>query len=62
MQDQARDLGQAICLCYFALNAGHMLEDMPEALDTAAFTGPVLPAMIDWPQVPALIADSLKRA
>ncbi|MBA86331.1 cobalamin biosynthesis protein CbiX [Thalassobius sp. S69A] len=62
VQDQARDLGQAICLCYFALNAGHMLEDMPEALDTAAFTGPVLPAMIDWPQVPALIADSLKRA
>lgn len=62
VQDQARDLGQAICLCYFALNAGHMLEDMPEALESAAFTGPVLPAMIDWPQVPALIADSLKRA
>lgn len=60
--DQARDLGQAICLCFFAINAGHMLEDMPQALSQAGFTGPVLPAMIDWNSVPALIADSLKRA
>lgn len=62
VQDQARDLGLAICLCYFALNAGHMLDDMPTALTEAGFTGPVLPAMIDWPHVPALIADSLRRA
>lgn len=62
VRDQAQGLGQAICLCYFALNAGHMQDDMPEALDAAAFAGPVLPPMIDWPQVPALIADSLRRA
>lgn len=60
--DQARDLGQAICLCFFALNAGHMLDDMPQALEEAGFTGPVLPSMIDWPQVPQLIANSLQAA
>ncbi|THD76272.1 cobalamin biosynthesis protein CbiX [Thalassobius vesicularis] len=60
--DQARDLGQAICLCFFALNAGHMLDDMPQALEEAGFTGPVLPPMIDWPQVPQLIANSLQAA
>lgn len=60
--EQARDLGQAICLCFFALNAGHMLDDMPQALEQAGFAGPVLPPMIDWPQVPQLIADSLQAA
>lgn len=62
VEDQARDLGQAICLCFFALNAGHMQDDMPQALNAAGFTGPVLPPMIDWPQVPELIAESLRAA
>jgi sirohydrochlorin ferrochelatase len=62
VEAMARGLGQAICLPFFALNAGHMLEDMPEALGAADFTGLRLPAMIDWASTPALIADSLKRA
>lgn len=62
VQDMARGLGHAICLPFFALNAGHMLEDMPEALAAAEFTGARLPAMIEWASTPKLIADSLKRA
>lgn len=57
--DSARDLGQAICLPFFALRAGHYVDDLPEALDTAGFTGPVLPPFIEWPQTPMLIAESL---
>lgn len=61
LTDTARDLGQAICLPFFAMNAGHMLTDLPEALSMAQFSGPVLPALIDAPGLPALIADSLRR-
>lgn len=60
--DQAKEIGQAICLPFFALNAGHMLEDMPQALSEADFSGISLPAMIEWDSTPSLIADSLKRA
>ncbi|MGH1353458.1 MAG: CbiX/SirB N-terminal domain-containing protein [Thalassovita sp.] len=62
VQDMARGLGQAICLPFFALNAGHMLDDMPQALGAANFTGHRLPAMIDWASTPRLIADCLERA
>ena len=62
LKDAARSSRQAICLCHFALNAGHMIDDVPEALAEAAFDGPVLPAFIDWPQTPQLIAESLRRA
>lgn len=62
VETMARGMGQAICLPFFALNAGHMTEDMPQALQAAAFTGAQLPAMIDWDSTPALIADSLLRA
>jgi sirohydrochlorin ferrochelatase len=61
VEAMARGLGQAICLPFFALNAGHMLEDMPQALGAADFSGARLPAMIDWASTPALIADSLKQ-
>ncbi|NDV50461.1 MULTISPECIES: CbiX/SirB N-terminal domain-containing protein [Roseobacteraceae] len=60
LNESARGLGQAICLPQFALNAGHMLEDVPEALAEADFAGPVLPAFIDWPEIPELIAQSLE--
>ncbi|WP_319824710.1 cobalamin biosynthesis protein CbiX [Thalassovita sp.] len=62
VKDQAQGLGQAICLNFLALGAGHTLGDVPEALAEAGFDGVVLPPMIDWPDVPALIADSLRRA
>jgi sirohydrochlorin ferrochelatase len=57
--DVARDLGQAICLPFFALRAGHYIADVPEALANAGFSGPVLPPFIEWPQTPKLIAQSL---
>lgn len=60
LNESARGLGQAICLPQFALNAGHMLEDVPQALAEAGFAGPVLPAFIDWPETPELIAQSLE--
>lgn len=62
VETMATGMGQAICLPFFALNAGHMLEDMPQALGAAEFTGAQLPAMIDWASTPNLIADSLMRA
>lgn len=59
--DQAKGLGQAICLPFFALRAGHMLMDVPEALEAAGFSGPVLPPFVEFPDLPAMIADSLRR-
>lgn len=41
---------------------GRVLAGKAEALAEAAFDGPVLPAFIDWPQTPQLIAESLRRA
>lgn len=61
LADQAAGLGQAICLPFFALRAGHMLMDVPEALAKAGFSGPVLPPFVEFPDLPALIADSLRR-
>ncbi|MCW8843807.1 MAG: cobalamin biosynthesis protein CbiX, partial [Rhodobacteraceae bacterium] len=57
--DVALDLGQAICLPFFALRAGHYIDDVPEALASAEFSGPVLPPFIEWPQTVSLIAESL---
>ncbi len=57
----ADDLGQAICLPFFAMKAGHVLTDLPEALEQARFSGPVLPVLAEAPALPALIADSLWR-
>lgn len=59
---QARGLGQAICLPFFATRAGHMTDDLPAALEKADFAGPVLPAFADLPETPALIAQGLARA
>ncbi|EPX87069.1 CbiX/SirB N-terminal domain-containing protein [Salipiger mucosus] len=61
LRDAAQGLGQAICLPHFALRAGHMIEDVPEALEEAGFAGPVLPPFIDWPETPGIIAAALAR-
>jgi sirohydrochlorin ferrochelatase len=61
LQDRARDLGQAICLCFFALSAGHVQTDVPRALASAGYSGPVLPPFISSAAVPALVAESLAR-
>lgn len=59
LETAARDLGQALCLPFFALRSGHYSDDLPRALDAAGFTGPVLPPFIEWPATARLIARSL---
>ncbi|MCX7644387.1 MAG: CbiX/SirB N-terminal domain-containing protein [Rhodobacteraceae bacterium] len=57
----ARGLGPALCLPFFALRAGHVVGDIPEALAEAGFAGPLLPPIGEHPGVPALIAAALAR-
>jgi sirohydrochlorin ferrochelatase len=53
---------QAICLPFFAAKRGHVLEDIPEALETARFTGAALEPVGLHPDVPQMIADALTAA
>jgi sirohydrochlorin ferrochelatase len=62
LADQARALGHGICLPFFALEAGHVVGDIPEAMEEAGFQGPILPPIGQHPEVPALIAAALIRA
>jgi sirohydrochlorin ferrochelatase len=62
LADQARALGAGICLPFFALEAGHVIGDIPEAMEEAGFQGPILPPIGQHPEVPALIAAALIRA
>ncbi len=61
LQDAARGLDPALCLPFFALRASHVAEDIPRALATAGFAGPLLPPLGEHPEVPALIAAALRR-
>ncbi|GHC67060.1 sirohydrochlorin chelatase [Neogemmobacter tilapiae] len=56
----ARVVGPALCLPCFATSAGHVIDDIPEALEQAAFPGPLLPPIGAHPDVPALIARALQ--
>ena len=58
--DAAAGLRQAVCLPMFALEAQHVLEDLPEALDAAGFAGVRLPPLGLAPEVPVLIAAALR--
>lgn len=63
LEDQARGLGaQAICLPFFATHAGHVIEDLPEALAGAGFQGRLLPPLGLAPEVPAMIAAAVRAA
>lgn len=62
LADAARDLGPALCLPFFALRAGHVAQDVPEALAEAGFEGPLLPAIGEHADAAALIAAALERA
>lgn len=53
---------QAICLPFFATRAGHVIEDMPQALAKAGFQGQILPPVGLAPDVPAMIATALSQA
>lgn len=58
--DAAKGLGHAVSLPLFALQAEHVLEDLPAALDAAGFTGPRLEPIGLAPEVPALIAAAIR--
>lgn len=61
--EAARDLGaQALCLPFFAARRGHVMEDLPQGLDAAGFTGLRLDPLGLHPQVPQLVARALCRA
>jgi sirohydrochlorin ferrochelatase len=61
--DVARTFGaNAVCLPFFAANGGHVIDDLPEALAVAGFTGRLLPSLGLDPRVPALIANALQNA
>ncbi|GMG84662.1 CbiX/SirB N-terminal domain-containing protein [Paralimibaculum aggregatum] len=61
LAEAARDAGQAICLPLFAGRAGHVLEDLPEALAEGGFRGPVMAPIGTDPEIPAVIASALDR-
>lgn len=58
--DVARDLGHGACLPFFALEAQHVVEDLPKAMEQSGFDGPLLPPLGRAPGVPALIADAIR--
>lgn len=61
--DVARGFGtDAVCLPFFAAKGGHVIDDLPQALADAGFTGRLLPPVGLDPRVPALIALALDNA
>lgn len=62
LAEAAQGLGpRTIALPFFATRAGHVTDDIPQALSAAGFTGICLPPIGLVPEVPALIADAIKR-
>ncbi|MFO7757216.1 MAG: CbiX/SirB N-terminal domain-containing protein [Roseovarius sp.] len=60
LADQAAGLGaQAICLPFFAARLGHVIEDIPEALDATGFEGVRLDPIGCAPRVAQIVADAL---
>jgi len=59
LADAARLDAPALCLPFFAGQAGHVEQDLPAAL--ADFPGPVLPPVGRDPETPRIIAAALKR-
>ena len=63
LADKAMGLGpKAICLPFFAAEGGHVIQDIPEALDKARFQGLCLDPIGILPEVPGLIAQALTEA
>lgn len=60
IKDSARGLNRAISLPLFALRAEHVLDDLPEALDEAGFTGPRLDPIGLAPEAPEMIARAIR--
>ena len=50
----------AICLPYFAARRGHVLDDLPAAVEASGYKGVVLDPIGLHPDVPKMIADALR--
>lgn len=61
LSDVALAHPQAVCLPFFALRAGHVEGDIPQALSEASFRGTLLPAVGESSAVAELIAHSLRE-
>ena len=62
LAETATGLGRAICLPFFALSAGHVVDDVPDALAQAGFDGILLPPIGENVGVAPLIATALLQA
>lgn len=63
LTDAARDLpAQTICLPLFASRAEHVTDDLPQALTAAGFQGITLAPVGLAPEIPKMIAKSIKAA
>lgn len=60
LKDAAQAGGtQAMCLPFFAAEGGHVMQDIPDALDQAGFSGLRLHPIGTHPRIPAMIAAAL---
>lgn len=63
IEEAASDAGpRAICLPFFAACGGHVLEDVPRALDRAGFAGELVEPIGTHPRIPEMIAESIRAA
>ncbi|MGO4909119.1 CbiX/SirB N-terminal domain-containing protein [Pseudorhodobacter sp. W20_MBD10_FR17] len=62
LADVARDMPDATCLPFFALRAGHVVQDIPQALEEAQFRGTLLPPIGEDIRTAQLIAAALDQA
>ncbi len=53
---------KSICLPFFACTGGHVLEDVPHALNQAGFQGIVMPVVGELPEIQRHIAKKLNDA
>lgn len=62
LADVARAHPQSLCLPFFALRAGHVESDIPQALASAGFAGKLLPTAGESAAAAPIIAAALRRA
>ena len=53
--------GPALCLPFFAMRNGHVLDDLPEGLADGGFAGPLLAPIGLDPAIPAMTARAISR-
>jgi sirohydrochlorin ferrochelatase len=62
LEDVAREMAGGVCLPFFALRAGHVVGDVPDALEAAGFEGVLRPPIGEDIGVAQVIAAALVRA